>query len=264
MRPMLTLVLLSTNVFAYNVPKEMQLYWIEISKPYYSSCMCATGADQTRAINFLGKLEFTEDPCLKCFAKCIMLKLGIMTSNGVIIPEIWAEVTASPLEFVKKCTNESSSVPDECEKTFVFGKCLLTLIDANYTSTIMRTILVLGLLLTKVLSITVPNEMQLHWIEISTPYYSSCMCATGVDQTKAINLLGKLELLEDPCVKCFGKCLMVKLGIMTSDGVIIPETWAEVTATPVEPVKKCTNESSSILDACEKTYVFGKCLLALI
>ncbi|KAF5269920.1 hypothetical protein FQR65_LT05719 [Abscondita terminalis] len=125
----------------------------------------------------------------------------------------------------------------------------------------MRTILALLLLsTTKALSHSIPIELQLRWIEVTKPYFSTCMCATGVDQTKAINLLAKLELPNDPCLKCFGKCLMVSLGMMTSDGVIIPEA----AVVPLQIAQKCTNDTLSISDSCEKSYAFGECLFALL
>ncbi|KAF5269918.1 hypothetical protein FQR65_LT05717 [Abscondita terminalis] len=120
------------------------------------------------------------------------------------------------------------------------------------------------LLSTKAFSYSVPKEIQMLWIKTSTPYYSTCMCETGVDQTKAINLLGKLELPEDPCVKCFGKCLMVRVGIMSSDGTIIPKAWAEIAGVPLQISQKCYNDTSTFLDSCEKAYAFGKCMFALL
>ncbi|KAF5269921.1 hypothetical protein FQR65_LT05720 [Abscondita terminalis] len=124
----------------------------------------------------------------------------------------------------------------------------------------MRTILSLLLVSTNALSLNIPIELRLRWIEITEPYHSMCICATGVDQTKAINFLAKLELPEDPCVKCFAKCLMISLGMMSSDGVIIPEA----VAAPLEIAQKCSNETLDVLDACEKSYAFGKCLFPLL
>ncbi|KAF5269913.1 hypothetical protein FQR65_LT05712 [Abscondita terminalis] len=109
----------------WNVPQPIRDRWIRDTSPYNSECICATGAETTAAVNVLKELKFPNDPCLKCFIKCIQIKMGLMRSDGTIVPGAWVNVVAGvTTEIAIKCTNESSSVLDACQKAYDWSICL--------------------------------------------------------------------------------------------------------------------------------------------
>ncbi|KAF5269912.1 hypothetical protein FQR65_LT05711 [Abscondita terminalis] len=121
----LVLVVLLAITPVWNIPQTVRERWIRDTAPYNTECICASGADATKAINVLTKLEYPNDPCVKCFLKCIQIKMGLMQSGGTIVPEAWVNVVAGvTTEIAIKCTNESSGVLDACQKAYDWAICL--------------------------------------------------------------------------------------------------------------------------------------------
>ncbi|KAK4877036.1 hypothetical protein RN001_009542 [Aquatica leii] len=117
----------SFAIFSFqNIPQDIQNNWIQVASPYYSKCICASGADITAAENILGKLIYPNDPCLKCFTKCIEVELGLMLSDGTVVPEAWVrQVAAITPEIAEKCVNNTIDISDTCEKAYDYSQCLV-------------------------------------------------------------------------------------------------------------------------------------------
>ncbi|KAK4877035.1 hypothetical protein RN001_009541 [Aquatica leii] len=117
---------LLATAFSWNIPHDIQDSWIQVATPHYSKCMCASGADITAAENILGKLLYPNDPCLKCFAKCIEIELGLMLSDGTVVPEAWvSEVAAITPEIAERCVNDTIDILDTCEKAYDYSQCIV-------------------------------------------------------------------------------------------------------------------------------------------
>ncbi|XP_076165628.1 odorant binding protein 9 isoform X2 [Ptiloglossa arizonensis] len=67
-----------------------------------------------------------DDPRLKCYLKCFMMKNGILNSNAEVdVQRALRHLPRSLQESSKKLLNECKSVPgiDHCEKAFQIVKC---------------------------------------------------------------------------------------------------------------------------------------------
>ncbi|KAF5269917.1 hypothetical protein FQR65_LT05716 [Abscondita terminalis] len=230
------IILLVTSATALDVivPQSIQESWIRGASHDYSECLCATGADIIKGPNILKKLEYPNDPCLKCFMKCLEMKVDLILSDGTIMPETWVlKVAGVTLEIAYKCTNETIHMLDACEKSYEMSKC-----------------------------VNIPRSIRERWIHDASPYYEECFYDSGADKNEAIRVLQTLEYPDDPRLKCFMKCLEIQMGLMLNDGTILPDAWVRVVAgvTP-EIAKQCTDKTIDILDTCDKAYEWSKCLV---
>ncbi|KAF5269914.1 hypothetical protein FQR65_LT05713 [Abscondita terminalis] len=132
MHIILALAFLFESAVAWNVSQEIRERWIRDASPYYSECICESGSDITKSINILGKLEYPNDACLKCFMKCVEFKMGLILSDGTIVPEAWVrKVAAVTPEIARKCTDETNGTLDTCQKAYDWSQCLVAAVSYN-------------------------------------------------------------------------------------------------------------------------------------
>ncbi|KAF5269916.1 hypothetical protein FQR65_LT05715 [Abscondita terminalis] len=111
-------------------------------------------------------------------------------------------------------------------------------------------------------ALNIPLSIREKWVEVASPYYSECICESGADSTKAINVLKNSEYPNDACVKCFLKCVEIRVGLMVTDGTVIPGAWVDrAEGITLETANRCVNETNNILDTCEKAYELSKCVV---
>ncbi|KAK5647191.1 hypothetical protein RI129_002083 [Pyrocoelia pectoralis] len=92
-------------------------------------CITESKAKEDEVINMLDKGEFSGSQELKCFLKCVYVKLGVMNDGGEIqesgiksqIPPGFDQAKATTL--IEKCKALRADEP--CETAFNVGKCLM-------------------------------------------------------------------------------------------------------------------------------------------
>ncbi|KAF5307517.1 hypothetical protein FQR65_LT06872 [Abscondita terminalis] len=124
-------------------------------------------------------------------------------------------------------------------------------------------ILVFILLADNVLSkLTIPNNLKVSWLKLVSPYYTECACTTGVRLDRAKRLFAEIELPDDPCLKCFIKCLAAKLSILieATNEWVGAEILRKVAGMTPLSTSNCNNRTKGIEDTCEMAYQMAWCI----
>ncbi|KAF5281428.1 hypothetical protein FQR65_LT14699 [Abscondita terminalis] len=96
---------------------------------------------------------------------------------------------------------------------------------------------------------------------IFLPFASECICSSGVDPAKAYGYIYDFKYPEDPCFKCFVKCMLTKVGFFASDGEPVRNPALDPTTQITQRAHDiCTNETNNIVDLCDKVYKHSKCI----
>ncbi|KAF5307624.1 hypothetical protein FQR65_LT06780 [Abscondita terminalis] len=105
-------------------------YFLELREnvmsPYINECICATKVKEILVQKWFTLGEFTNDPCLKCFVKCMSIKVGFIDEMGT--PSVNTAVTKyhAPPELIKKCIDNNKNILDICEKSYRIGQCVVS------------------------------------------------------------------------------------------------------------------------------------------
>nr|UYB94417.1 odorant-binding protein 15 [Lytta caraganae] len=119
-------------------------------------------------------------------------------------------------------------------------------------------ILALCLYIPAVLSIS--DEMK----ELSDMLHGTCVAETGVDESLISKVNNEKVMPDDANLKCYIKCLLTQMAIITDDGDIDVE--ATVAVLPDEMRKQCEPAIRSCgtkrgADLCETAWLTHKCYL---
>ncbi|KAF5271046.1 hypothetical protein FQR65_LT00465 [Abscondita terminalis] len=90
-----------------------------------SRCICATGVKPELADQWLHNCKFTNDPCFKCFLKCVTVGVYIFDNDGTFHKDVMMELIPDFNEAeLDACANETLYIKDPCEKVYEFGVCI--------------------------------------------------------------------------------------------------------------------------------------------
>ncbi|KAF5307580.1 hypothetical protein FQR65_LT06798 [Abscondita terminalis] len=110
---MKTFLFLSTvvvGVFALTVPEDVKNYWISQTVRYKSFCECQSGVDPALSDAVFKKLQYPNDPCLKCYLKCLYGTPGLLKSDGTIDRNIAIKI--------RECTPGVPYRENDCNNCF--------------------------------------------------------------------------------------------------------------------------------------------------
>ncbi|KAK4877451.1 hypothetical protein RN001_009957 [Aquatica leii] len=120
--------------------KEVPLYirqsWIKASEPYRSPCICESGVNPTAAFKSIMNTEVTNNPCLKCYYKCLFVKMNLMeqTTGALIEKEFVRQVEGCTSEVFKKCNEKTKNEIDLCKKSFDTYLCIVHILSKPKSS----------------------------------------------------------------------------------------------------------------------------------
>ncbi|KAK4878880.1 hypothetical protein RN001_011386 [Aquatica leii] len=113
-----------------------------------------------------------------------------------------------------------------------------------------------------VLSKKLPDNVTKNWDAIKKSYYDTCVSESNASKEDLSKLYDEGYLPKTKETRCYLKCIFVNLKYLKSDGDFDLETLiANEPYITNEMSKKCADEASSESDLCEKSYVFGSCIL---
>ncbi|KAK4877452.1 hypothetical protein RN001_009958 [Aquatica leii] len=109
------------------VPLYMRQSWLKVTDPIRTACICESGVNPTIALKSVLNTEVPNNPCLKCFFKCLAIKLNFMeaTTGDFLKYELLRQVEGMTTEIFDKCNDKIKSEEDLCKKAFNMYMCLV-------------------------------------------------------------------------------------------------------------------------------------------
>lgn len=100
--------------------------WLSMLEPFKRDCIAETKVNPEYPDRIVLHGEYPEDRKLKCYVKCMSMKMGVLDANGEVVEEIFRKYLNVDDDEIaksvsKKCLNENST--DLCEKAFRISKC---------------------------------------------------------------------------------------------------------------------------------------------
>ncbi|KAK4885608.1 hypothetical protein RN001_001879 [Aquatica leii] len=92
---------------------------------YINECMCATGVNNVMVQKWRDRGEFTNDPCFKCFVRCVAIKVGFVDSMGSFSCNTMIKKLEVTPEIVNKCVGDNNKVVDLCEQVYKIEFCIV-------------------------------------------------------------------------------------------------------------------------------------------
>ncbi|KAF5279785.1 hypothetical protein FQR65_LT03316 [Abscondita terminalis] len=140
--PYLLLLLLfkTSHSSSLSTTKEVPLYirqsWIKRTDSIRTACICESNAKPSDAYKLLMLTQVTNDPCLKCFIKCLKIKLNLMdaTTGNLIEKEFIRQIEGVTPEIFKKCNEKVREEIDLCEKSFGMFLCVVHVLAVPKTT----------------------------------------------------------------------------------------------------------------------------------
>ncbi|KAF5279784.1 hypothetical protein FQR65_LT03315 [Abscondita terminalis] len=127
---LLLLLLIKTSHSNFvSTTKEVPLYirqsWTKGTESIRSACICESKVKPSDAYRLFMFMQITNDPRLKCYIKCLNIKLNIMeaTTGNLIEEEFTRQIEGITPEIFKKCNEKVKDEVDLCQKCFGFFVC---------------------------------------------------------------------------------------------------------------------------------------------
>ncbi|KAK4873502.1 hypothetical protein RN001_015531 [Aquatica leii] len=105
---------------------------------------------------------------------------------------------------------------------------------------------------------TVSQTAEEWYKETIHPFFSNCICVTGVDEKVVLEWLNEKKYPENACLKCFVKCVLISSGLFNPDGTLnnLKRRGSEI---DVNKLKLCYNQTADESDSCQRAYNYNKC-----
>ncbi|KAK4873071.1 hypothetical protein RN001_015100 [Aquatica leii] len=100
----------------------------QVIAPFISECMCSTKVDPFLIDDWYNKGIFVNNPCFKCFVKCIGQKINFMNSDGSYRNNEIIKSYHASLELARNCTLKVTNVTDLCEKGYIHAQCVVNVL----------------------------------------------------------------------------------------------------------------------------------------
>ncbi|KAF5279798.1 hypothetical protein FQR65_LT03329 [Abscondita terminalis] len=109
------------------VPLYIRQSWLALFEPLFSKCICESKVDPTLAFRSIINTEVSSSPCLKCFFKCLYIKLNIMdaTTGEFQEEEMLRQIEGMTTGIFKKCNGQTKHEVDLCKKSFDMYMCVV-------------------------------------------------------------------------------------------------------------------------------------------
>ncbi|KAK4881342.1 hypothetical protein RN001_004661 [Aquatica leii] len=99
-------------------------------RPYVSECLCAYQEEPIFAENWIEQIKFVDQPCFKCFIRCVAIKVGYAFSDGTAnIPVIFQKIPYITMDIINNCNSITKNELDLCEKAYKYSKCIINAFD---------------------------------------------------------------------------------------------------------------------------------------
>ncbi|XP_008559485.1 general odorant-binding protein 69a [Microplitis demolitor] len=106
------------------VPEEFK----EVQPTVRAACVKESGITSEDLINKAAVGEFTDDPQLKCYLKCLLDQFRLVSKNGINFDAMLALSPPSMKEdatkMIKECRDTKGKEGDLCDLAFEATKCL--------------------------------------------------------------------------------------------------------------------------------------------
>ncbi|KAF5279790.1 hypothetical protein FQR65_LT03321 [Abscondita terminalis] len=102
---------------------------------------------------------------------------------------------------------------------------------------------------------TLPQDIIDSWLELYNPIFTQCVAESGVNAHVAYVSIQKIEIANDPRLKCFFKCLFVNLNILEeySGNFNADEMSRQINGFDDTVFSKCNEEVKNETDLCKKS-----------
>ncbi|KAF5279791.1 hypothetical protein FQR65_LT03322 [Abscondita terminalis] len=109
------------------VPLHIRQSWLALFDPLLYKCICETGVNPTLAFKSIINTEVSSNACLKCFFKCLQIKLNIIDAitGEFQEKEMLRQVEGLTPDIFKKCKERTNDVVDLCKKAFDMYMCVV-------------------------------------------------------------------------------------------------------------------------------------------
>ncbi|KAK4887731.1 hypothetical protein RN001_004002 [Aquatica leii] len=216
-------------------PQSIRIEWNKFDEYAVTKCMCESGVMPDLVQKMIKNSEYTNDPCFKCYLKCLISERGLMDANGNYIVDAlvlhMANITSAVAQL---CVNTSITVQDPCQKAYnvVFSVCI-------------------GLAYLK----SFPLSIRTEWNKFSERAVTKCMCESNVDPDLVQNMIQTSTYASNPCFKCYLRCLGQERGILDrNDNFIVDAMVLHLANVTYGVARTCVNQSVLLQDGCQKTY----------
>ncbi|KAF5307515.1 hypothetical protein FQR65_LT06870 [Abscondita terminalis] len=82
LRTILFISFVVSSTALLEVPLKHRISWEGIANPFISECICDIGVDPALARDFFLRGEYSTEPCVYCYIKCVTLKLDMIDAAG--------------------------------------------------------------------------------------------------------------------------------------------------------------------------------------
>ncbi|KAF2893903.1 hypothetical protein ILUMI_12269 [Ignelater luminosus] len=100
--------------------------------PYVTECLCQSHLNPQILEEYYKHGTLSDDACWKCYIKCILFKLDILSSTGDVNVQRWVDIFEyfeRPL--AEKCSNYEE--PDLCQKAYLMVNCAYEGLSEQYS-----------------------------------------------------------------------------------------------------------------------------------
>ncbi|KAF5279792.1 hypothetical protein FQR65_LT03323 [Abscondita terminalis] len=102
----------------------------------------------------------------------------------------------------------------------------------------------------------VPLYIRQSWVKTTDPIFNECLSESGVDPSEGYKSLKYVEVVNNPSLMCFYKCIAVKLNMIeaTTGEFIKKEVLRQMEGATEEIFEKCNALTKNEVDLCKKCF----------
>ncbi|KAK5642785.1 hypothetical protein RI129_008952 [Pyrocoelia pectoralis] len=104
-----------------------------LTEPFKEECIKETGVDITYANRVFLYSEYPEDEPLKCYIKCISMRMNILngSSGKWEKSEVIQQVSGITSESYQNCNDETEAESNLCQNSFDMSKCFVRQVSVD-------------------------------------------------------------------------------------------------------------------------------------
>ncbi|KAF5279796.1 hypothetical protein FQR65_LT03327 [Abscondita terminalis] len=108
----------------------------------------------------------------------------------------------------------------------------------------------------------IPQYIRQSWLNKTRRYHTECVCKTGVDPLTAFDSIAITQLSNDFCLRCYLKCLDIKLMVLDPfTGTFVKEEFIQFAGVTSEIFDKCSGQTEQTKDLCAKSFYMYLCIV---
>ncbi|KAF5290666.1 hypothetical protein FQR65_LT01956 [Abscondita terminalis] len=136
---MLRIVFAILPLAVAQIPQSTLVGFAQVVAPFESECICETHVDPLLIKKWIFEHSFPQDPCFKCYIKCVFRRINLINFDGTFSLEENSNlnnyVPGRTPEITIPCITQTSNITDVCEKAYEFSLCVQNAMIKNAQQT---------------------------------------------------------------------------------------------------------------------------------